>query len=247
MRTVRIHSWGGPEVLRLEERPPEVPGPGEVRLRIRAIGLNRTEATLRSGRLPARPPLPSKIGFEAAGEIDALGTGVTGFAVGERVAVIPAFNAARYALYGEQSLAPARSLVRIPDSVRDEETLPTAEYVINRLNDYDLSHLLLMGTNTDVTGSPLEHLAGDGMFAHFRKLYQGTLIANVEMDARRAERLIADDLADMIAFGRPYIANPDLVERLQSGAPLNDIDWPTVYASGPAGYTDYPVLARAAA
>lgn len=129
----------------------------------------------------------------------------------------------------------------------DEETLPTAEYVINRLNDYDLSHLLLMGTNTDVTGSPLEHLAGDGMFAHFRKLYQGTLIANVEMDARRAERLIADDLADMIAFGRPYIANPDLVERLRSGAPLNDIDWPTVYASGPAGYTDYPVLARAAA
>lgn len=121
MRTVRIHEWGGPEVLRLEERPPEAPGPGEVRLRIRAIGINRTEATLRSGRLPVKPPLPSKIGFEAAGEIDALGEGVTGFAVGERVAVIPAFNAAQYGLYGEQSLAPARSLVRIPDTVRDED------------------------------------------------------------------------------------------------------------------------------
>lgn len=129
----------------------------------------------------------------------------------------------------------------------DEETLPAAEYVISGLNSYALSHLLLMGTNTDVTGSPLEHLAGDGMFVHFRELYQGPLIANVDMDFRRAERLIAEDLADMVAFGRPYIANPDLVERLMSGAALNAIDWPTVYASGPAGYTDYPSLARAAA
>ncbi len=129
----------------------------------------------------------------------------------------------------------------------DEETLPTAEYIINGLNDYDLSHLLLMGTNTDVTGSHLEHLAGDGMYTHFRKLYQGTLIANVDMDADRGQRLLAEDLADLIAFGRPYIANPDLVERLASGAELNDIDWPTVYASGPAGYVDYPTLARALA
>ncbi len=126
----------------------------------------------------------------------------------------------------------------------DEETLPTAEYVINRLNGYGLSHLLLMGTNTDVIGSPIEHLAGDGMFEHFRKLYQGTLIANVDMDARRAERLIADDLVDLVAFGRPYIANPDLVERLVADASLNDVDWTTVYASGPNGYIDYPALER---
>ncbi|WP_423357749.1 alkene reductase [Dyella halodurans] len=129
----------------------------------------------------------------------------------------------------------------------DEETLPTAEYVINRLNDYDLSHLLLMGTNTDVTGSPIEHLAGVAMFEHFRKLYRGTLIANVDMDARRAERLIATGLADLVAFGRPYIANPDLVERLAADASLNDVDWSTVYASGPNGYVDYPALERAPA
>ena len=48
--------------------------------------------------------------------------------------------------------------------------------------------------------------------------------------------------ADLIAFGRPYIANPDLVERLRTGAPLAEIDWPTVYGAGPQGYSDYPAL-----
>ncbi|MFC4527053.1 zinc-dependent alcohol dehydrogenase family protein [Dyella halodurans] len=125
MRTVRIRSWGGPEVLRLEEHPPEEPGPAEVRLRVRAIGINRTEVTLRSGRAATSPALPSKIGFEAVGEIDALGPEVSGFAIGERVAVIPAFPAAQYGLYGELSLAPARSLVRIPEGVTDVDAAST--------------------------------------------------------------------------------------------------------------------------
>jgi N-ethylmaleimide reductase len=50
----------------------------------------------------------------------------------------------------------------------------------------------------------------------------------------------------MDAFGRPYIANPDLVERLAIGAPLAEVDWQTVYASGPRGYTDYPAFSRVA-
>jgi N-ethylmaleimide reductase len=122
------------------------------------------------------------------------------------------------------------------------DTLPDIEYVIKRLNDYDLAHLLLMGATTDFTGSPLEELAGDGMFQHFRPLYQGHLIANVEMTQERGNRLIEAGLADSIAFGRPYIANPDLPNRFLTGAQLNEVSWPTVYASGPKGYTDYPIL-----
>jgi NADPH:quinone reductase-like Zn-dependent oxidoreductase len=76
-RSVRMHEFGGPEVLRLEDVVVGEPGTGEVRLRIHAIGLNRTELTLRSGRLPVKPPLPSSIGFEAAGVIDALGPHVS--------------------------------------------------------------------------------------------------------------------------------------------------------------------------
>ena len=124
--------------------------------------------------------------------------------------------------------------------VANEETLPISEYAIQKLSDYDLSHLLLMGNTTDFTDTPLEPLMGDGMFRHFRPLYRGTLIANVKMDRERGNHLISSGLADLIAFGRPYIANPDLVERFEEGAPLEEIDWETVYASGPKGYSDYP-------
>jgi N-ethylmaleimide reductase len=127
----------------------------------------------------------------------------------------------------------------------NDDTLPGMEYVIEKLNDYDLAHLLLMGATTDFAGTPLEHLAGDGMFEHFRPLYNGHLIANVDMTQERANRLIAAGLADSTAFGRPYIANPDLPERFLTGAKLNEVSWPTVYASGPKGYTDYPTLITA--
>ena len=124
-RSVRIHEFGGPEVLRLEDVVVGEPGAGEVRLRIHAIGLNRTELTLRSGRLPVKPTLPSLIGFEAAGVIDALGPNVSGFSVGDRVALVPAYSSSQYGLYGEVSLAPARSLVAIPDSIGFAEAAAT--------------------------------------------------------------------------------------------------------------------------
>ncbi len=122
------------------------------------------------------------------------------------------------------------------------ESLPMAEYAVRELDGYGLSHLLLMGNTTDFTGTPLEPLAGDAMFRHFRPIFKGTLIANVQMDQARGNRLIEDGLADLVAFGRPFIANPDLVERFRTGAPLAEIDWDTVYASGPRGYSDYPAL-----
>ncbi len=123
--------------------------------------------------------------------------------------------------------------------VANPDTLTGMEYVMKKLNDYDLAHLLLMGATTDFTGSPLERLAGDGMFQHFRPLYNGHIIANVDMTQERGNRLIEAGWADSIAFGRAYIANPDLPERFLVDAPLNEVSWPTVYASGPEGYTDY--------
>ncbi len=124
----------------------------------------------------------------------------------------------------------------------NEETLPMAEYAVRELNGYGLSHLLLMGNTTDFGGTPLAPLQGDGMYRHFRPIFRGTLIANVQMTAERGNALIRTGLADLIAFGRPFIANPDLPARLASGAPLAEIDWKTVYAAGPHGYTDYPAL-----
>ena len=127
----------------------------------------------------------------------------------------------------------------------NDETLPMAEYAVRELGGYGLSHLLLMGATTDFTGTPLEPLAVDDMFRHFRPIFKGTLIANAQMDAQRGNRLIDAGLADLIAFGRPFIANPDLVQRLKTGALLAEPDWTTVYASGPQGYSDYPGLVPA--
>jgi NADPH:quinone reductase-like Zn-dependent oxidoreductase len=111
-RSVRFHEFGGPEVLKIEDVVVPEPGPKEVRLRIRAIGLNRGEVLMRSGKSATKATLPAQLGVEAAGVIEAFGSDVDGLAVGERVAVIPGDLGRGY--YGEVALAPARTLVKIP-------------------------------------------------------------------------------------------------------------------------------------
>jgi NADPH:quinone reductase-like Zn-dependent oxidoreductase len=75
-KIVRFHSVGGPEVLKIEELPIPEPGKGEVRLRVKAIGLNRAEVMFRRGQYLETPGLPSKLGYEAAGVVDAVGPDV---------------------------------------------------------------------------------------------------------------------------------------------------------------------------
>lgn len=120
-RVIRFHELGGPEVLRIEEAALAPPGPGEVRIRVRALGLNRAEAMIRSGRYVMTPPLPSGLGCEAAGIVDSLGTGVTGLDVGDAVSVMPPPDMVRWPAYGEVATFPAELLVRHPASL-DFET-----------------------------------------------------------------------------------------------------------------------------
>jgi N-ethylmaleimide reductase len=122
------------------------------------------------------------------------------------------------------------------------EALAESEYVLGRLNDYELSHLLLMGMMVDPTGGPLEELAGDGMFRHFRKVYRGTIMANVGFDQHRGNAILDDGLADLVAYGQPFIANPDLPARIASHAPLAEPKKDLFYGPDAAGYTDYPLL-----
>src|SRR5258707_15069053 len=88
-RSVRFHEFGGPDVLKIEDVAVPDPGAQEVRLRIKAIGLNRSEVLTRSGRSANKPTLPPELGLEAAGENEQEGSGVEGFAGGDRVAIIP--------------------------------------------------------------------------------------------------------------------------------------------------------------
>jgi N-ethylmaleimide reductase len=120
------------------------------------------------------------------------------------------------------------------------DTLATSEYVAERLNTYPLAHWLLMGAMADLGGGPLASLQRDGMFAHFRPPYRGTLIANVGMTRERGNQLITHGLADLVAFGEPFIANPDLPARFAALAPIEKSDRASHYTPGVWGYTDYP-------
>ena len=124
--------------------------------------------------------------------------------------------------------------------VSTADTLATTEYVIDRIHEYPLAHWLLMGAMADLSGGPLSDLQGDGMFRHFRPRYRGTLMANVGMTRERGNQLIADGLADLVVFGEPFIANPDLPARFAVLAPVQRSDRVLHYTPGPQGYIDYP-------
>jgi N-ethylmaleimide reductase len=124
------------------------------------------------------------------------------------------------------------------------ETLKTSEYVYRKLAGYKLSHMLLMRQMADLTGTPIEHLSGDAVAHHFRHLYPGTLILNVGINATHGAHLISEGAGDLIAFGRDYIANPDLVERVRLNAPLNEPRPEYFYGNSSKGFTDYPHLTK---
>ena len=113
-RVVRFHRLGGPEVLQFDEMELGAPGPGEVRMKVRALGLNRAESMFRRGIYPEVPVLPAKLGYEAAGEVEAVGDGVTGLAPGDIVSTIPAFSMNQYGVCGEVAIVPATAVVKHP-------------------------------------------------------------------------------------------------------------------------------------
>ncbi|SFI18435.1 zinc-dependent alcohol dehydrogenase family protein [Planctomicrobium piriforme] len=113
-RVVRFHKTGGPEVLQIDNLDVPAPGSGEVRIQVKALGLNRAEAMYRSGMYLEDPTPPSRLGYEAAGVVDAVGPGVTAFKVGDAVSTIPAFSMGKYGVYGDVALVPAAAVAKHP-------------------------------------------------------------------------------------------------------------------------------------
>lgn len=110
-KAVRFYETGGPEVLKLEEVHVGEPGPCEVRIRHAAVGCNFADTYFRSGYYPVQPPCG--IGVEGAGTIVALGEGVTGFALGDRVA----YNGSPLGAYSTERVMPAAPLFKLPDTI----------------------------------------------------------------------------------------------------------------------------------
>lgn len=116
-KIVRFHELGGPEVLRIDDVPAATPNTGEVKLRVEAIGLNRAEIMFRLGRYLEEPCLPSRLGYEASGIVDAVGDGVSSIKVGDRVSTIPAFSMGRYGVYGDSAIVPANAVAAYPPNL----------------------------------------------------------------------------------------------------------------------------------
>jgi NADPH:quinone reductase-like Zn-dependent oxidoreductase len=121
VKIVRFHQTGGAEVLQLDELPVPDPAAGEVRLRVKAIGLNRAEVMFRTGRYLVEPKLPSKLGYEASGTVEAVGQGVDQSWIGKTVSTVPAFPADTYGVYGEVAIVPVNAIAVYPDSLTYEE------------------------------------------------------------------------------------------------------------------------------
>lgn len=120
-RVVQFSKTGGPEVLSIVDEQVPSPKAGEVRINVKAIGLNRAESMFRSGQYLEEPKLPARLGYEAAGIVDAVGDGVTHVKAGDAVSTVPNFSLNMYGMYGEQVLAPATAVVKNPDSLSMEE------------------------------------------------------------------------------------------------------------------------------
>ncbi len=120
-RIVRFHETGGADVLQIEDLPLDEPAEGEVRLKVEAIGLNRAEVMFREGKYLEDPELPSRLGYEAAGIVDAVGPGVGDIQIGDRVSTVPAFSMRTHGVYGESAVVPAHAVASFPDSLSASE------------------------------------------------------------------------------------------------------------------------------
>lgn len=117
VKIARFHQTGGAEVIKLDNMPLPEPKEGEVRLRVQAIGLNRADVMFRKGQYLIEPKLPAKLGYEAAGIVEAIGPGVDKAMLHRKFSTIPCFDLNEYGVYGEVAIVPAYALAAYPENL----------------------------------------------------------------------------------------------------------------------------------
>jgi NADPH:quinone reductase-like Zn-dependent oxidoreductase len=152
MRAIWITKAGGPEVLEVREAADPAPGPGQVRVRVKAAGLNFAEVMARQGLYPDAPRTPFVAGYEAAGVIDAVGDGVTGLTAGTRVMAMSRFGA-----HADTLVTSSKLVVPIPEAMTFEEA---AAVPVNYVTAY---HMLFRVANLRSGSKVLVHMAAGGV------------------------------------------------------------------------------------
>jgi NADPH:quinone reductase-like Zn-dependent oxidoreductase len=232
-KVVRFHEPGGPGQLRIEELEVGAPGPGEVRIRVEAIGLNRSEAMFRAGVYGQAPKLPSLIGYEGVGIVEALGTSVQGFAPGDRVCVMPNFRLGEYGLYGEHAIVPVRSLIAPPPGLSVVEAASIWMQYFTALAIYEIGHAVLgdavliraASSSVGLAAIQLANWAGAVPIAATR-----TSAKAAALKAHGAKHVIATEESDLVAE----------VHRITGGKGVRIV-------FDPVGGPDVDILAQAAA
>ena len=123
----------------------------------------------------------------------------------------------------------------------NEDTIPTFDYIIENLNKYKLSYLHL--TEASPSNYDVPHIEKH-IAKRYRPIYKGNLIINGGFTQESGNKVIEEGNADMVAYGVPFISNPDLPERFAQDAELQEADSKTFYVPGAKGYIDYPSLAE---
>lgn len=195
---IRFYETGGPDVLRYEEVAVGEPGPGQVRLRHAAVGLNYADTYFRNGTYPI--PMPNGLGVEAAGVVEAVGEGVSNVTVGDRVTYTGFINT--LGAYSTERLIPAAPLIRLPDSISCETAAAmtmrglTSAYLMRRIHDFKPGDSILL------------HAAAGGVgliVAQWAKLLGLTVIGTVSSDAK-AELARAHGCDFTIDYSREDVA-----------------------------------------
>jgi len=162
-------------------------------------------------------------------------TGPYGGPVANRARLMLEVTEAVCGVWGADRVGLRVSPLNSYNSMSDSDPVGTYTWLAGALNDFGLAYLHVM--RADVLGD----LSGE-VLAPVRAAYRGVLVANMGYTPESGARAIVDGEADAIAFGTPLLANPDLVRRIELGAPLNPPDPSTFYTNGPEGYIDYPFL-----
>jgi NADPH:quinone reductase and related Zn-dependent oxidoreductases len=205
VKAVRFHQTGGPEVLKIEEVPLPAPGAGEVRLRIKAIGLNRAEVMFREGHYLVSPKFPSGLGYEASGTVEAIGEGVDRSWLGKTASTIPAFPIDRYGVYAEAAVVPVSAVAEYPAHLSAEEGTSiwmqymTAYGALVRIAEVSKGdHVLITAASSSVGIAAIEMVKAEG----------GVSIATTRTAAKKAE---------LVAVGADHVIvtdDEDLVKRV---------------------------------
>ncbi len=197
-KAVRMHQTGGPEVLRLEDIDVGEPGPGQVRLRHVAVGLNYADTYFRNGTYPM--PLPAGMGVEASGVVQAVGEGVTNVGVGDRVTYTGFLNT--LGAYSTERLIAAAPLIKLPEDIAFETAAAmtmrglTSAYLLRRIHDFQAGDTLLL------------HAAAGGVgliVSQWAKLLGITVIGTVSTE-EKAEVARAHGCAHTINYSHEDVA-----------------------------------------